>query len=154
MDTIKIEAHRIALSPTQIDSIVDKLVHLRKITGTSIMALADLPTLKSELFNLANRGQVISCYKGWTLAGIIVFDVCKQWWTNKYVVYEMLVLCLDDTLHGFGRYAMEQLQFIAEYYHCSAIVGGCLFNKQSKMVTNTYKKFGFEVAPSFYKVLE
>lgn len=78
-------------------------------------------------------------------AGILACSIQELWWIDDKVLVEDLVLSLTDKDIGFGRFAVRQLELLAQTNTCSLILSGSSMVERTKEVTNLYVKNGFVV---------
>ena len=86
-----------------------------------------------------------------------MFDVGRIWWSDKIVVMEETVFCLDKTYSGIQREATRELDRIARGYSAELIVAGNMISKGTteKLVMNGYKKAGYTpICTDMMKVVE
>lgn len=89
------------------------------------------------------------------LAGVIACKVGELWWIEGSILFEELVVSLEDTPTGFGSFAVDLLEYIAKENACVMICSGSSMVQSSKIVQNMYKKHGFVVyGESYLKELE
>lgn len=89
------------------------------------------------------------------LAGVIACTVGELWWIKGSILFEELVVSLEDKPTGFGSFAVELLKEIAEDNDCVMICSGSSMVQSSKVVQNMYKKHGFVVyGESYLKEME
>lgn len=77
--------------------------------------------------------------------GVLACSIQELWWIDGRVLVEDLVLSLTDTDIGFGRFAVRQLELLAQTNTCSLILSGSSMVERTKEVTNLYVKRGFVV---------
>lgn len=77
--------------------------------------------------------------------GILACSIQELWWIDGKVLMEDLVMSLTDKDIGFGRFAVRQLELLAQTNTCSLILSGSSMVERTKEVTNLYVKRGFEV---------
>lgn len=136
------------------DAIASALLRYRDEEGGAFVHLGDLDITMTSLFHMAANLQVTKFYEGDTFIGIVVFDVGNMWWSDKRFLTEILVLCVDESYHGFARVAIQYLNELAEEFNVDVICAGCYFQAKPQIVTNSYKKDGFTIdAPSYIKVV-
>ena len=92
------------------------------------------------------KGQIRAWYDATgTLVGLLMFDVGRIWWSDKIVIMEETVFCLDKNYSGIQREATRELDRIARGYSAELIVAGNMISKGTteKLVMNGYKKAGY-----------
>lgn len=77
--------------------------------------------------------------------GLLACSIQELWWIDGKVLMEELVMSLTDKDIGFGRFAVRQLELLAQTNTCSLILSGSSMVERTKEVTNLYVKRGFEV---------
>lgn len=77
--------------------------------------------------------------------GVLACSIQELWWIDGKVLMEELVMSLTDKDIGFGRFAVRQLELLAQTNTCSLILSGSSMVERTKEVTNLYVKRGFEV---------
>lgn len=102
-----------------------------------------------RLLHMSERGQLVKFYKGDRFCGILAFDIGYAWWTPHRVCSEVFVLAVES-VHGFQRIAAAELERIAKEYDASLIVAGNIFQVNSNLIGNGYKKCGFRQECSTY----
>lgn len=77
--------------------------------------------------------------------GILACSVQELWWIDGKVLMEDLVVSFTDSDIGFGRFAVRQMELLAQVNTCSLILSGSSMVERTKEVTNLYTKRGFVV---------
>lgn len=126
--------------------------------GHPLSSLADPSTVFSFVKRLNDNGG-LHCYedeKG-NLIGSLGFSVIPLWWAHNgtKVLVEEFVICCDDTVSGFGRMAISELEALSDKFGCSLIHTGNLLGTTQKQVENLYMRKGnFSLkCNSFLKVM-
>ena len=153
METLSILSRQ--LTDDELDYIIERAVAERDKQGSSMLGFADLRKLKFSLHQMDKQGRIRSFVNGQgKIIGILVFDVGFAWWSKSLILSETFVFCVDPEFHGFGRVAVKELKALASVYHCEIIVAGNFFMEKPDVMTNTYKKGGFEtICPTYIKVV-
>ena len=150
------EAERRMLSTAELEVIWDRLQELVDTEGSTIVKRCGSVELAvRRLAALSVSQRVVIFYDKGLFIGITIFDVISEWWSNSKFLVEHLVLCVDPDYKGFARVAIDELERLGKEFGVEAIVAGCAFNKNSQLVTNSYKKKGFTiVCPNYIKMLK
>ncbi len=77
--------------------------------------------------------------------GVLACSIQELWWIDGKVLMEDMVLSLSEKDCGFGRFAVRQLELLAQTNTCSLILSGSSMVERTKEVTNLYTKRGFVV---------
>lgn len=84
------------------------------------------------------------------LGGLLGCGVGNLWWIEGDVLIEELVVSLTDSNYGFGRFAVEEMERMAIMKSCVLILTGSSMFKKTRLITNMYRKKGFEVYGESY----
>ena len=84
------------------------------------------------------------------LGGLLGCGVGSLWWIEGDVLIEELVVSLTGTNYGFGRFAIEEMERMALMKQCVLILTGSSMFKKTQLITNMYRKKGFEVYGESY----
>lgn len=76
------------------------------------------------------------------VVGLVCASVVQPWWTDKTLLEEVFVICLDPQFKGFGRVAMKFLKNKARQFGCSLMTTGNLLTDEPKKIENLYQKHG------------
>lgn len=137
-------------------SIYESVKVMKDTIGSVVLqTFLDIDAGIQYLHAISKEGYVVKFYQGDKFCGILAFDVGRDWWSgDTTILFEVTVLsCLG--CHGVQREAMKTLNKLAHEYDAKMIITGCFFQKDSKVVANGYKKFGFDhTYPTFAKVVE
>ena len=107
------------------------------------MQLCEIKPTMNYIYSASLQGRVASFYEKGIFIGIVMFNIGSHWWSTARVLDEELVLCVDTAFHGFARVGIDFLNRQAKKYRVSAIVAGCIFQKEPQIVLNSYYKDGF-----------
>lgn len=150
------EAERRMLSTAELEALWDRLKELVDTTGSELVQkCGSLELTIRRLAQLSLSQRVIIFYDKGVFIGILVFDVMQEWWSNDKFLVEHFVLCVSSSYKGFARDAIDELERLAGLFDCDVIVAGCYFNKDTQVVSNSYKKKGFTImCPNYVKLLK
>ena len=158
METLSVLKRR--LTDTELNLIVAKTIEERSHIGSSLLYLADAGKVKESLRNFDYEGRLRVFYREAChgseiiLVGLLAYDVGYSWWSKKRILSEVFVFGLDPEFKGFGRVARKELDSLAKLYNCDVIIAGNFFMEKPAVMTNTYKKGGFEIScPTYTKVV-
>lgn len=148
------ETYRTPLTHEEIKGLQDSLRSLIASYGSYVMHnFADIDWGTQNIVEYSKKGQVVKFYQGDKFCGIVCFDTGRSWWSSALMVSEVLVLSMPNT-HGLQRYALRELEKIAKELGAQILTGGCIFQQNPQMVTNGYKKCGFNLTyPTYAKVV-
>lgn len=141
---------------------IDELVLLQgairddmpKDGSKAVTEFLNLYWASENLMQFSKEKKVIEFYQGERFCGILAFDLGAAWWTDRTILYEVVVLAVKGC-HGLQREACKMLDKLAKRYHASLISTGCFFQRDPQVVTNGYKKFGFtQTYPTYVKVVK
>lgn len=151
-----LEILRRTMNKEEVWQVLRALERQRDAIGNKFIDLADTYKMHKQLLRWDYNGQVRTFVRPGTedIVGIVGFDVVVEWWSTKRFLTELFVWCVDTAYKGFGRVAVAELEKIAEFYKCAAIIAGNCFMGQPQVVSNTYRKAGFEVLPVYLKLKE
>ena len=152
MDSIKqvgYQAKQRELTGDELDIIIHRLIELRDTTDNPMIQLATPKVARAELLKMSQSDMVDVVYSGDRFLGIVVYDAGSQWYGSFRVLIEILVLCVDKELAGFGRAAITILERRAEWAGAKYILSGN--SAMNPKVTPMYTKKGFKSYPVFYK---
>lgn len=120
----------------------------------AVTEFLNLPWASECLMQFSKEKKVVEFYQGDRFCGILAFDYGSAWWTDKTIIYEVVVLAVKGC-HGLQREACKMLDSIAAERHASMISSGCFFQRNPQVVTNGYKKAGFtQTYPTYVKVVK
>jgi len=146
------EAMMETLSPDVYTSIRKALLEQKRDSKNPFMhAFGDIDAAMENIQNFWRKGQAVLFYDDADkkhLVGLLIFDVVQYWWSYDFFLSEVLVLNTDKKFHGFGRIAIKKLEELADTYKCVGICSGCILEKNAPLVSNMYKKAGFQIATS------
>ena len=145
-----VTAERRVLSFNEFELIAERLKELRDREGSEILKLGEPYYAAKSLVQMSMDTKVIVFKEDGKFIGILAFDVVKEWWTREPLLTETIVLSMSDDVKGFARIAIDKLKELAELYDVAAIIAGCLFQKNPQVVTNSYKKKGFDIIQPVY----
>lgn len=145
-----VTAERRVLSFNEFELIAERLKELRDREGSEILKLGEPYYAAKSLVHMSIDTKVIVFKEDGRFIGLLAFDVVKEWWTPKPILTETIILSMSDDVKGFARIAIDKLKELAEFYDVAAIVAGCLFQKSPQVVTNSYKKKGFDIIQPVY----
>lgn len=150
------EAERRMLSTAELEAIFDSLKETIEKSGNSLIKKCnDLELTIRRLAQLSLSQRVVIFYDKGVFIGILVFDVMQEWWSNDKFLVEHFLFCVNNNYKGFARDAIDELERLAKLFDCDVIVAGCYFNKDTQMVSNSYKKKGFTImCPNYVKLLK
>ena len=152
MDSIKqvgYQAKQRELTEDELDIIIHRLIELRDTTDNPMIQLATPKVARAKLLKMSQSDMVDVVYSGDRFLGIVVYDTGSQWYSSFRVLIEILVLCVDKELAGFGRAAITILERRAEWAGAKYILSGN--STMNPKVTPMYTKKGFKSYPVFYK---
>ena len=152
MDSIKqvgYQSKQRELTDDELDIIINRLIELRDTTDNPMIQLATPKVARAKLLKMSQSDMVDVVYSGDRLLGIVVYDIGVQWYSSFRVLIEILVLCVDKELAGFGRAAITILERRAEWAGAKYIMAGN--SAMNPKVTPMYTKKGFKSYPVFYK---
>ena len=152
MDSIKqvgYQAKQRELTEDELDIIIHRLIELRDTTDNPIIQLATPKEARANLLKMSQSDMVDVVYSGDRFLGIVIYDAGSQWYGSFRVLIEILVLCVDKELAGFGRAAITILERRAEWAGAKYILSGN--SAMNPKVTPMYTKKGFKSYPVFYK---
>ena len=137
------------LTDDELDIIIHRLIELRDTTDNPMIQLATPKVARANLLKMSQSYMVDVVYSGDRFLGIVVYDAGSQWYSSFRVLIEILVLCVDKELAGFGRAAITILERRAEWAGAKYIMSGN--SAMNPKVTPMYTKKGFKSYPVFYK---
>ena len=152
MDSIKqvgYQSKQRELTDDELDIIIHRLIELRDTTDNPMIQLATPKVARAKLLKMSQSDMVDVVYSGDRFLGIVVYDAGSQWYSSFRVLIEILVLCVDKELAGFGRAAITILARRAEWAGAKYILSGN--SAMNPKVTPMYTKKGFKSYPVFYK---
>ena len=152
MDSIKqvgYQSKQRELTEDELDIIIHRLIELRDTTDNTMIQLATPKEARANLLKMSQSYMVDVVYSGDRFLGIVVYDAGSQWYGSFRVLIEILVLCVDKELAGFGRAAITILERRAEWAGAKYILSGN--SAMNPKVTPMYTKKGFKSYPVFYK---
>ena len=152
MDSIKqvgYQSKQRELTDDELDIIIHRLIELRDTTDNPMIQLATPKVARAKLLKMSQSYMVDVVYSGDRFLGIVVYDAGSQWYSSFRVLIEILVLCVDKELAGFGRAAITILERRAEWAGAKYILSGN--STMNPKVTPMYTKKGFKSYPVFYK---
>ena len=152
MDSIKqvgYQAEQRELTEDELDIIIHRLIELRDTTDNPMIQLATPKEARANLLKMSQSDMVDVVYSGDRFLGIVIYDAGSQWYGSFRVLIEILVLCVDKELAGFGRAAITILERRAEWAGAKYILSGN--SAMNPKVTPMYTKKGFKSYPVFYK---
>ena len=152
MDSIKqvgYQSKQRELTDDELDIIIHRLIELRDTTDNPMIQLATPKVARAKLLKMSQSDMVDVVYSGDRFLGIVVYDTGSQWYSSFRVLIEILVLCVDKELAGFGRAAITILERRAEWAGAKYILSGN--SAMNPKVTPMYTKKGFKSYPVFYK---
>ena len=152
MDSIKqvgYQAKQRELTEDELDIIIHRLIELRDTTDNPMIQLATPKVARAKLLKMSQSDMVDVVYSGDRFLGIVIYDAGSQWYGSFRVLIEILVLCVDKELAGFGRAAITILERRAEWAGAKYILSGN--STMNPKVTPMYTKKGFKSYPVFYK---
>lgn len=152
MDSIKqvgYQAKQRELTEDELDIIIHRLIEVRGTTDNPMIQLATPKVARAKLLKMSQSDMVDVVYSGDRFLGIVVYDAGSQWYGSFRVLIEILVLCVDKELAGFGRAAITILERRAEWAGAKYILSGN--SAMNPKVTPMYTKKGFKSYPVFYK---
>ena len=152
MDSIKqvgYQAKQRELTEDELDIIIHRLIEVRGTTDNPMIQLATPKVARAKLLKMSQSDMVDVVYSGDRFLGIVVYDAGSQWYSSFRVLIEILVLCVDKELAGFGRAAITILERRAEWAGAKYILSGN--STMNPKVTPMYTKKGFKSYPVFYK---
>ena len=146
------------LTDAELTQIVERTIEERSHVGSSVLYKADADKVKESLRKFDEDGRMrVFCIEDdvkTEIIGILVFDVGEAWWTRSRILSEVFVFCVDPNFIGFGRIAIRELKALASIFNCDLIVAGNFFMDKPEVMTNSYRKGGFEIScPSYIKVV-
>ena len=109
----------------------------------------DIEHVLIVLSNMSERGQIVKFYKDGAFQGILAFDIGHTWWTPLLICAELFVLAAEGTC-GLQHAAAAELERLAAEHGAALIVSGNIFQTNSNLIGNGYKKHGFRQACSTY----
>lgn len=109
----------------------------------------DAAYVMQHLIDMSTRGQIVKFYEGDRFCGILAFDIGYVWWSPHRICSELFVLATAG-IHGLQRHAAAALEHLAKEYDASLIVAGNIFQVNSNLIGNGYKKCGFRQECSTY----
>ena len=152
MDSIKqvgYQSKQRELTDDELDIIIHRLIELRDTTDNPMIQLATPKEARANLLKMSQSDMVDVVYSGDRFLGIVIYDAGSQWYGSFRVLIEILVLCVDKELAGFGRAAITILERRAEWAGAKYILSGN--STMNPKVTPMYTKKGFKSYPVFYK---
>ena len=152
MDTIKqvgYQSKQRELTDDELDIIIHRLIELMDTTDNPMIQRATPKVARAKLLKMSQSDMVDVVYSGDRFLGIVVYDTGSQWYSSFRVLIEILVLCVDKELAGFGRAAITILERRAEWAGAKYILSGN--SAMNPKVTPMYTKKGFKSYPVFYK---
>ena len=152
MDSIKqvgYQSKQRELTDDELDIIIHRLIELMGTTDNPMIQLATPKVARAKLLKMSQSDMVDVVYSGDRFLGIVVYDAGSQWYSSFRVLIEILVLCVDKELAGFGRAAITILERRAEWAGAKYILSGN--SAMNPKVTPMYTKKGFKSYPVFYK---
>ena len=152
MDSIKqvgYQAKQRELTEDELDIIIHRLIEVRGTTDNPMIQLATPKVARAKLLKMSQSDMVDVVYSGDRFLGIVIYDAGSQWYGSFRVLIEILVLCVDKELAGFGRAAITILERRAEWAGAKYILSGN--SAMNPKVTPMYTKKGFKSYPVFYK---
>lgn len=73
--------------------------------------------------------------------GAIGFSIAPLWWSKgRNALVEEFVVLIDEDFAGFGRIAVDHLEYIAKSHDCAVVYSGNFLGTQQKQVENLYMK--------------
>lgn len=144
------DTNQSCLTPSEWEKIRTRLLKLRQREGSKLMQIADADITMKNLVYFSFQNRVVKFYENDEFIGIVVFDVINDWWTDKKILNEVLILCLSDEFKGFGRIAVDKLEELAKQYDVDFIHSGCMFLKDPQVVSNLYLKKGYSFTSPMY----
>ena len=152
MDSIKqvgYQAKQREMTDDELDIIIHRLIELMDITDNPMIQRATPKVARAKLLKMSQSDMVDVVYSGDRFLGIVVYDTGSQWYSSFRVLIEILVLCVNKELAGFGRAAITILERRAEWAGAKYILSGN--SAMNPKVTPMYTKKGFKSYPVFYK---
>ena len=152
MDSIKqvgYQSKQRELTEDELDIIIHRLIEVRGTTDNPMIQLATPKVARAKLLKMSQSDMVDVVYSGDRFLGIVIYDAGSQWYGSFRVLIEILVLCVDKELAGFGRAAITILERRAEWADAKYILSGN--STMNPKVTPMYTKKGFKSYPVFYK---
>ena len=137
------------LTEDELDIIIHRLIEVRNTTDNPMIQLATPKVARAKLLKMSQSDMVDVVYSGDRFLGIVIYDTGIQWYSSFRVLIEILVLCVDKELAGFGRAAITILERRAEWAGAKYILSGN--SAMNPKVTPMYTKKGFKSYPVFYK---
>ena len=118
----------------------------REVKGSPLETLGSQGAIYTHVLDQNLKGQIRAWYDATgKLVGLLMFDVGRIWWSDKVVIMEETVFCLDKNYSGIQREATRELDRIARGYSAEIIVVGNMISTgdTEKLVMNGYKKAGY-----------
>nr|DAT53598.1 MAG TPA: Glucose-6-phosphate acetyltransferase 1 fold, GlcNAc biosynthesis, alpha/beta [Caudoviricetes sp.] len=118
----------------------------REAKGSPLVSLGSQGAIYSHILEQNLKGQIRAWYDATgKLVGLLMFDVGRIWWSDKIVIMEETVFCLDKSYSGIQREATRELDRIARGYSAEIIVTGNMISTgdTERLVMNGYKKAGY-----------
>lgn len=144
MDTVVKEYH---LRNPEKDAMTYISALKREAKGHLLETLGSQGAVYSHLLEQNAKGKIRAWYNATgSLIGLLMFDIGKLWWTDKVVVMEESVFCIDTSYSGIQREAIKELERVARGYEAELIISGNVLStgKTELLVLNGYKKAGFQ----------
>lgn len=143
------------MRPEEIAEIQEMLdVYVNKMGSQVVKKFANIPEGWKFLKALSKEGKIVEFYDHDKFCGILAFDVGEDWWSGdtKMLVEVVVLSCLG--VHGLQREVCKMLDKLAKEYQAQMIVSGCFFLQMPQVVSNGYKKYGFnQTYPTYVKVM-
>mgnify|MGYP004681261555 FL=1 len=148
------ETYRTELTLEEVKALYVTMRELEETQCSEVVHLWDLEWTVKNLINMSRDHKIVKFYQGDKFCGILCFEYGTSWWTPEVTLSEVFVFAVKG-FHGLQRYAIKELHKIAKEVNASIITSGCFFQKNPQIVTNGYKKFGFnETYPTYAKVVK
>ena len=144
MDTVVKEYH---LRNPEKDAMTYISALKREAKGHLLEALGSQGAVYSHILEQNTKGKIRAWYNATgNLIGLLMFDIGKLWWTDKVVVMEESVFCIDTSYSGIQREAIKELERVARGYEAELIISGNVLStgKTERLVLNGYKRAGFQ----------
>lgn len=118
----------------------------KEAKGSPLVSLGSQGSIYSHILEQNLKKQIRAWYDATgKLVGLLMFDVGRIWWSDKIVIMEETVFCLDKSYSGIQREATRELDRIARGYSAEIIVTGNMISTgdTERLVMNGYKKAGY-----------
>lgn len=124
--------------------------HMSKVTSPLVAEAIDYGELNRYVWDVLKErhdtDRAVVCYaidesgKKMGIAGVVFYAIGTEWYSNKPMLYDRLVINIDNNIVGFGRIAVNILKKLMKANKCICLFDSTILADNQAMIRHGFDK--------------